>query len=329
VKLLRAGGLLVIAYLIAAVLLSPYLYDAVKQAPPGTIRSPGPASSDLLGFFVPRVGTLVGGNALRHVTASFVPHPINSGAYLSIPLVLAVVAFVTARRRERGTWMLLSLMVVPALLSLGPRLHVGGNPSIVLPGNVIAHLPLIRNARPDRFTLYMWLAAAVVASSWLAWGARAAWARWAVIVLAAILIVPAVPSPPFHPSMSAPSFVRTDAYRRYLSPGENVLVMPYSQGGEMLWQALDGFSYRLARGYLGPVPRQDVHHPLARNIAVKRMSTLPPAHALRSFIRLHGVDAIAVANPHPRAWDELVRPLAGAPIHVGDVDLYRVKRLKR
>ncbi len=52
-----------------------------------------------------------------------------------------------------------------------------------------------------------------------------------------------------------PAFFRNGSYRRYLSAGETVLVMPYGWNSDsMLWQAETNFYFRMPEGYLGHIP---------------------------------------------------------------------------
>jgi hypothetical protein len=325
-RLLRTAGLIVVAGGVAGIVLSPYLYDALRHVPPRTIRSATHGSADLLGFVVPRTSTWIGGHTMRNVSAHFTAGVVEDGSYLSIPLVIGLVVFAVMRRRDRATWILLSIAAAAVLLSLGPVLHVKGHQSVTLPEDVLTHLPVVKNVAPVRFALYMWLAVAVAVAAWLALPGRLRWLRWAVVVLSAVLILPDVASPPYHPPVRVPPFITDGLYRRYLSPGEIVLIVPYGKGGEMLWQADAEMYFRIPRGYIGPLPAPYVNQPLARNLATGLPSTIPAPFQLRTFLQLHQVDAIAVADPHPKAWDDLIRPIGGKSIHAGDVDLYRLSR---
>jgi hypothetical protein len=56
-----------------------------------------------------------------------------------------------------------TLAICAAVFSLGPHLRVlGHDTGILLPWVIPNHLPLLENAAPDRFNLYIWLAAAAL-----------------------------------------------------------------------------------------------------------------------------------------------------------------------
>ena len=57
----RAQQMIALSYALVGLVLSPYLYVALKNAPTGAIRPLGENSADLLSFVLPRTATLIGG----------------------------------------------------------------------------------------------------------------------------------------------------------------------------------------------------------------------------------------------------------------------------
>ncbi len=198
-KLLPVVGWIGGAYLLALVVLSPYLYLALKGIPAGPVRLEEKASTDLLGFVVPRSRTLLGGSAFSSFTRAFTLNNVEDGSYLGIPLLAVIVAFAWMERRRRTTWLLLALLLAAVILSLGPVLHVHGRPTIPLPGTLLAHIPIAQDALPQRLTLYVWLVLAVVVALWLAHAQKGRWVAWVVVGLAALTILPSTPTPPVFP----------------------------------------------------------------------------------------------------------------------------------
>ncbi len=101
------------AYLLALLVLSPYLYFALKGIPAGPVRHVEKASADLLGSVVPRSRTLLGGSAFSSFTRAFTLNNVEDGSYLGIPLLAVIVAFAWTERRHRTTWLLLALSCSP------------------------------------------------------------------------------------------------------------------------------------------------------------------------------------------------------------------------
>jgi hypothetical protein len=52
--------------------------------------------------------------------------------------------------------------------------------------------------------------------------------------------------------VDTPAFFSTGEFKRYIAPGNNVLILPYGQvGNGNIWQSTTGFYFRMAGGYLG------------------------------------------------------------------------------
>jgi hypothetical protein len=321
--LLRTAGLIAVSGAAAALLLSPYLVVALANAPTTLIRDHDRASVDLLGFVVPRTGTLIGGHAFANVTERFTALMEEDGAYLGIPLVLALVAFLVSGRRSRASWLLGGFIAVAALLALGPVLHVDGRPSVSLPGSLLERVPLLKQATPDRLTVYLWIGVAVAIAVWLSAPGRRgmAVAKWGLVALGAVLLLPAVHSPPFHPYRYLPSFFADGTYRRYLHPGEIVLLVTPNRS-ELYWQAESDFSFRLAAGSIGVTPQQYTQDAITAGL--RRYRPIPGRRPLAAFLTSHRVGALVVAEPVPAGWARLFDVAGGTPHDVGGVTLVRV-----
>ena len=144
------------------------------------------------------------------------------------------------------------------------------------------NLPFLRSAEPIRLILFGYLALAMVLALWLAavdrsWLARAG--RWALAVVAVAAIFAdlptfaevVVPPPPKHwtpaipslqPTNALPAFFSDGLYRRYLTPGEIVVVVSHRGNAGMLFQADTGFYFRIDGGFI--------------NASLSRVDALPP-----------------------------------------------------
>lgn len=255
----RLAGLICVAYLIAAALVSPmllYLWDEPLRTLPDIPK----LSSDLMGWIVPRNWALVGGQAFVAVSSRFTSTTAEDGTYLGVPLISMLALFAITRRRERSTWLLLGIATVAAVFSMGPVLHVDGRIlPLRLPWYFFQELPLVGFAIPSRFTMYVALVAAVMVSIILSkssgkWQARAAWA----LTLAAIAsLIPDVGSTlPKVPRLgeNPPAFIAQDTYERMLTRGQTVVIIPHKQGDQLAWQAETGMYFRLAVGPTQAVP---------------------------------------------------------------------------
>ncbi len=310
------------SYLVAGVLLAPYLYYAVTG--PNPIRRPGigAASIDAVSFFIPPRSVLIdpsilGARAIR-------TNVFENGAYLTpVIIVVLVHAAVTLGRRDRAVRWLLLFAGVAALASLGGVVHVGGRSTIPGPWIVFGWMPLIRMAAPERFTLYVWLSVAVVFAIWLAASPRS-WLRWGAAGVAAVLLLPNAWSQDLHGAATAPRFFTSGLHARWVPPGQTVLVIGSGDGDVMLWQAEAGFSFPMAEGRTGGQPPGFRDPGVYRAISYGKPQSVRPA-LFRAFLRAHGVRVVIVDDHVADAW----RPvLAGAaltcPTSVGGVQVYRI-----
>jgi hypothetical protein len=130
---LRALALpLIGAYGVAAVICSPFLYYAFQT--PGYSRGWGQIfSADLLNFLVPTPITRLGGHRFASVAATFSGDPAEIGAYLGLPLVLIVCAWVAQWWKRPIGKTLTVVLVVSVVWSLGAHLWVHGHRTIPLP----------------------------------------------------------------------------------------------------------------------------------------------------------------------------------------------------
>jgi dolichyl-phosphate beta-glucosyltransferase len=149
------------------------------------------------------------------------------------------------------------------VLSLGPRLRVGGHPTPVrLPWSAVESLPLLRNMVPARLALFTALFAGLllaVAVDGLWWGGG--WWRRALAVATALVVLAFLaPGAPLQsrPVVATPPFFTTSAVSTLPRDGV-ALVVPFPQKGRanqaMLWQTEAGMWFKMPGGYfVGPGP---------------------------------------------------------------------------
>lgn len=229
---LRSAGVHVLyAYGVAAAALSPYLYAVLTQ---GILRHPladaEVYSSDLLNFVVPTPLTLIGGTALEPIARMFSGNYAEAGAYVGLPLVLVIALFARSHWQRPHGKLLLGVLGIVAVASLGPTLHIAGQPTVPLPWRLATALPVIKIALPIRFTVYTALIVAIIIALWLS-AAPSHRRRWALICLAAICLLPDLRHPAWAVPAATPAFFSDRLYHRYLREGETVLIIPYGANG--------------------------------------------------------------------------------------------------
>jgi hypothetical protein len=326
-RLFRTGLESIGAFVLAAAVLSPIVVPALGQAPEEPVRLATKASVDVLSFVVPRRSMLLGGDRYAPTTESFTSNSSEDGAYLGVVVLAMLVAFAITRWRQRQTWLLLAFLAVVALLALGPVLHVRGLERFGLPGAILTDAPLLEHATPQRFSAYLWLPVGVIAAIWLATAkAGWAWTRWVVVGLAAITLLPEVSSPPRGREIPVPMFFAAGTFSQYLEPGEIVFPIPTVKGDEMVWHSSADFRFRLAQGYIGPIPPQYFGQGISKGLAKFHPAPfIPPVAVVQRYVELHDVTAFVSSAEATPIFEELLREAGWRPQPVEDVVVWRLR----
>jgi hypothetical protein len=331
----RLGGLIAIAYAGAVVLASPYLLDELLNLPAGLTHNSPQFSLHLSGLVVPRPDRIWGLPSL----AAFSSHHPAAG-YLGIPLLVLLLVFAIVTWSSKVARLLVVTFVVIIALAVGPDLVIAGKPAVTLPWSGLWSLPIARSVEASRFILFGYLVLAIVLALWLAAPVRSRLllaARWglAVLALAAIFAnLPTfaevvVPHPP--PAKSAvpsqqvtdtlPAFIADGLYRRYLKPGETVVVVSHRGNAGMLFQASADFYFRIAGGFINASLNSS--NALPRPVAL--LSDPNPAREQGFFSYMHksGVGAIIVERAWSQKWMDIFGKLGLRGTTVGGVIVYR------
>ena len=311
--------LLILAYAATLVLISPFLYFFFfgHQYPPGATRF----STDLASFVLP--------SPLMAITRH---QPAFAGsiteAYLGLPLIVLIVAFLWQERRNRIAWLTALTLLAAAIFSLGDHLVLrGDHTSLPLPWLWLSKLPVLRYAIPVRLALFVALPAALIVAMWLSRepirGRGHVW-RWGLALLAVAFIAPDVGNRVWNTPIRDPAFFSDGSYRAYLKPSDHVLTIP-AWGPNERWQADTGFRFQLADGYAGnPFPPSYSRFPTWNTLLTGQ---LPSDYAaqLRRFVRAKGVTAIVVDETMPGPWRKLFGTLGAQPVSTGGVLVYRLR----
>ncbi len=226
---------------------------------------------------------------------------LDSAPYVGIPMLLLLVVSPLLLRRHRVVVFATLLGLVVAVLSMGPRLHLGGRPtSIHLPWRVVGGLPLMENVLPIRLMVFTYLLIGVVVAVLLghALGARARWWRGAGVLAVAMALLPLFPALPF-PSTPArvPAFFTGAAVTR-VPERSSLLVTPYYELRPMLWQAEAGMRYRTRQGgVFTPGPNFNApSSPLSSELAALDGGLVAPPATLSEAQRAPYLEALAAGG---------------------------------
>ena len=320
----RAVPEVAVVYLLVAVVLSPYFwYMLFEPHMRPTHAVPEDHSIDLLGLVAPT--SLQGAGAdlfpsLEQKLGGAIPVAGGSGglSYLGLPLVAIVGLFGLQHWRRPAARLLLIAAVGLAVLSLGPWLHVAGEKLVPLPEAVMAELPLLKYALPNRMPVYTFLAVALIVAVWLA--SRPARWKWVLAITGVVFLLPNFDAGFWKTSIGTKPFFEEKLYEGVLHEDDVVFAVPVV-GSSMRWQAEAHMPFRLANGYVGRIPAD-----LRRFYALVRAPGPLPERETRRFLARRRVSAILIAEPESERarWRRRLAFLGVEPQLRGDVLLYRL-----
>jgi hypothetical protein len=302
--IVRLGKFIGLAYVIAVVLVAPYVVYALDNKPPKPAKVTG---MDLASLVIPRPGRTFGIAWLAH--AAVAPNHVSQACYVGIPLLLLAVLFAITRWSAAIVRFLTCMLAFIMVAALGPVVYLEGRRTSEVPWAPLFHLPIVKNAYPLRLMLFAYLVLAVATALYLAGPARrvawASWARWSLAVLVIVFI--ALDTVPIKISKhtTVPAFISSGEYHHQLSPGEIVVVVSGVGNAGMLWQAESDFYMRISGGYInaGLNHRTDLPRP------VQALSDATPDRVAQfeQFVRTDHVGAILLDTHHELKWVGIFR----------------------
>ena len=342
-KVVRLAVDSVIAYVGSIVLAAPYLYAALVNKPKSFHQAVPQFWVDVAGVVVPRTNRLLGMTWLAPVAG----HVITPTIYVGIPLLLLFVLVAVFQWSNRLVRLLVPLYVVIFLLALGPKLLIDGKQVMTLPWGYLWDLPLLDSAESQRLMDFGQLVLALLMAIWLAHVTKskvALAARWglAVLSLAAIfanvptfasVVVPHKPKPtqwvqvlPSQPPTDQiPSFFTDGSYKRYIKPGENVVIVSHRGNAGMMFQAYTDFYFNIAGGFINaslsredalPGPVANLSH-LPAQVAKQRIAEF------KAYVQSAQIGAVIVERAWSEHWMYVFGKIGLKTTTVGDVTIFQ------
>jgi hypothetical protein len=304
---------IVLATVVTMLLAAPFLFFVVQGlgTVPVQINWPEFYSADLLNYFIPTPLTLVGGTLFGEIASRFTGNMAEQGAYLGLPIIfILVLQLRDISTREYLKPLLISLVSI-AIFSLGPSFQVAGvNTHIWLPWRLALNLPLIHQALPNRFSMYVSLIAGLIVALWLAAASqnRAQAARFALALVACLLIAPNPARLPWG-ALPLSQFFEPENITKALGYNRNVLVLPYGPTGPgLVWQWQSGMAFTQSGGYIGPTPPSASNWPVLESLT---NGVAGPAFAndISGFCAAHNVSFILIGPGTPQTLIDAIRAL--------------------
>jgi hypothetical protein len=217
---------------------------------------------DPLSLLIPSPANAIGGDMFRFVSKGFVKFSLQEqDGYLGVPLLLIIFLYARENAGKPAARMLVVLFLLLLIASFGPHLWLDGHyTSIGLPWGLPVLSPLIGSALPARFSMFVSLAAAIMAAIWISAAPTPVQQkrRLALGVLACIALLPR-----FHVWEPVPHsrFFQPGRVQAALGDHARLLLLPFAiNGPSSFWQQEAGFSFAQTGGYLGFPPHAMQHY---------------------------------------------------------------------
>jgi hypothetical protein len=297
----------------------PYLLAFASGGTSLAHADPNSYPDDLLAFAAPSGFIDLGHTAFGPLAATFPGE--SDTAYIGIGLLLVIIWYFLGRWRTAAAVRVLGILLLAIFVgALGTHLTIAGHSTIPLPWNLVRNLPLLRWALPSRLSIYIALGAAIVLTLWLR--TTTGWWRWPIALASCALLIP---NPGVHwaSSLHVPAYFTSGAASRELA-GERVLVLPYASEDDAD-QALAGYSFSLAGGYLGEYPQYYGKY-FGPTYLIDRVSPPGGPAAVAQLIAAKRVDAVVIDAAQSGPWRALMSGLGVTPQAEQGVLIYRLKR---
>src|SRR6202030_4237856 len=152
-------------YACPSAIVSPSIYYLFA---PGNPHWGSMYSADPIGFLIPTTYFELGRLSFFKAIASRFPFDAFECDTYFGPVLIAIAALYARRHwREPFARMMIDSLILVAVFSLGPILHVMGRNVAGWPGAIVTGLPLMGKATPARFAMYAFLILAVISAIWL------------------------------------------------------------------------------------------------------------------------------------------------------------------
>jgi len=325
-RIIRTVRPILLAGVAAVIVTSPVIYYELHGTVTFASNIGNFDASDALGFLVPTDLVRLGYTHFEALVRAFNLSGSDAEAvtYVGLPLALIVARYTITRWVLISTKILFAMLAVVVVLLLGSHLHIAGYSTIPLPWKLLDQ-SLLHDVIPLRLAVYMFLIIAVIGAMWLAQPRAGGWgvAKWALAAASIAFLLPNISGGLWRGWEFNPAFFTTHQYRRVLTRGENVLILPFGQlDASMLWQADTGFWFRLAGGYINPqYPADYEHDPL---FPALYREAKPNPQALRSFLARRHIGAVIIDPAEPQRWPRALASLGLKRQSLGGVWVYRL-----
>ncbi len=341
--LISCSRCILLAFFLSVLSVAPFIYYFFSDNNSSfSEHLPDFFSNDLLSLFLSPPGFLIDFNPIIHSFLArssdhgkaFFDVNIFSNIYIGIGCMVIFFLFVKEFWHTKAGKYLAVISAVLLLASLGPIVHIIGYKVFTSPlKNLFIKTPLLSAALPVRLGLYVSLAVTTCIVLWARDSTRSNLCKVFLLGVAILFLIPSFDqnkrliSTPI--AALTPDFFTTESYKKFLTPQDNVLILPYYyKSFELLWQVKTNFYFKSASGYVGPIPENYFSDPVEPHLLDPAPNDLTKTQ-LQGYIARHLITKIMLLNQQGYGqWRPLLLSIDPTPVVVGGIELYNVNKIK-
>ncbi|MGZ3638039.1 MAG: hypothetical protein ACXVCX_09420 [Ktedonobacterales bacterium] len=322
------------AFLITALILTPYLYYMLIEYRKGIVHDLHNYSGDALGFVIPTQIFL----PLYKYFSAFPLAGGNQGerdTYIGLPLAVLMIVFAVKRWDKPSGKVLTLLALISVAFTLGPDVYIAKIKTIPSPLRTVFRLPLLEKTLPVRYALLVDFIGALMATTWLATNVRRLVFKLALGLALTLVLIPNLQVGIYFTPVMIPTFFSTTMYQQYIKPNDTVLILPLGfYRTDLLWQQAADYSFNLSSGYGGYTPPPQHISPIEHAFGTHGVATIRQPYSeaeanawqyyMEHYIATEHVNSIIIQESYFAACSPYLQFLHETPLHVGGVWYYAV-----
>ena len=317
---------LFIAYCIALIFSSPYLYYFFSIKTLQEIQL-GAQGNNLLELIIPNKIYLIKNSWTLQVARYFKYQGVaEQNGYLTLPLVMAVIIYAWRYWATAiGKYLIIFLIIIFSF-SLGGAIYFGSTKLFNDPLVLGLHkFPLVKSLLLARSALYVEFVISIMMAYWLNKVNKYYGVKLLAIIFSVVLFLPAVNNRKDYPryfSVEPAKFFQEKTYQAYLSPGDNIIYISKKSNRGLYYQAMTNFYFNLAVSYFGRPPSfisGEAYSALVDN----HPDRLSVDQLITTIILSRKVDAVLVEDNAYPEWQALLSQVPAKIEHVGGVWVFR------
>jgi hypothetical protein len=324
-------GFILLSYIFATIIVSPLLYYFFAYDLSSYAKDVSQYSTNALNFFIPTsVNWLVGnffGNHLWKKTSAFF---FEINAYLGVFLIAIIILYGVEFWSRKSCKLLIIFISLVAVCLLGSYLEIGWFRISYMPWAIFTTAPLLDLFMPSRFSMYVFLAVAIIVALWLKESRCNIYFKYALALLAIICLLPNpnISGYQWVTKINTPKFIKNGAYKKWIKRGDIVFALPYGllRGCDdlMFWQMTTNMYFRSGGGATGGIPWKLTKDPMMLAIITSRGET-PQVQAkqFNDFLQKIHPSVLFVNKAKSGHYSSLIAKVEFKTAHV-DMDGYAV-----